>query len=143
MNFTVAFNDRHRNPQTGEWEDRANYVDATIFGNRAEKLQAYLLKGTKVSIGGKLRWSSWDDKETGKKRSKVGIVVDELEFLSRRDGQPSEYQQSSSQQQTYTAPQQQAPAYTAPQQDTYGGYQPQVWYQQPQTEVYDTEDIPF
>ena len=54
LKFTVAVNDRHRNQQSGEWEDYANYVDCTIFGNRAKKLPSYLFKGSKVAIEGKL-----------------------------------------------------------------------------------------
>ena len=60
MSFGVAVNDRRRNQQTGEWEDYANFVDCTMFGNRAESLSNYLSKGTKVAIEGKLRWSQWE-----------------------------------------------------------------------------------
>lgn len=84
LGMGVAVNDRRRNPQ-GEWEDYANFIDCTMFGPRAEKLQQYLVKGTKVAIEGKLRWSQWE--RDGQKRSKVEVVVDDIEFLSRRDGQ--------------------------------------------------------
>ena len=79
--FGVAVNDRRRNPQTGEWEDYPNFVDCTMFGNRAEAIARYLAKGSKVAIEGKLRYSSWE--RDGQKRSKLEIVVDEIEFLSR------------------------------------------------------------
>ena len=85
MSFGVAVNDRRRNQQTGEWEDYANFVDCTMFGNRAESLSNYLSKGTKVAIEGKLRYSSWE--RDGQKRSKLEVVVDELEFMSSRDRQ--------------------------------------------------------
>jgi len=92
----VAVNERRKNGQTGEWEDRPNYIDCSMFGTRAEKLSAYLTKGCKVAITGKLRWSQWE--KDGSKRSKVDVVVDELEFISR-DGaqhttQPAQSQQS-------------------------------------------------
>ncbi len=85
LSFGVAVNDRRRN-QNGEWEDYANFVDCTLFGRRAEALSQYLVKGTKVAIEGKLRYSSWDDKNGGGRRSKLDVIVDELEFMSSRNG---------------------------------------------------------
>lgn len=83
MSFGVAVNDRRRNPQTNEWEDYPNFVDCTMFGNRARSLHQYLSKGTKVAIEGKLRWSQWE--RDGQKRSKIEVIVDELEFMSSRN----------------------------------------------------------
>ena len=85
LGFGVAVNDRRRNPQTGEWEDYANYIDCTIFGNRGEALSSILTKGMKVAIEGKLRWSQWE--RDGQKRSKIEVIVDEVEFMSSRGGQ--------------------------------------------------------
>jgi single-strand DNA-binding protein len=85
LSFGVAVNDRRRNQATGEWEDVPNFVDCTVFGSRAEKLAQYLVKGTKVAIDGRLRYSSWE--KDGQKRSKLEVIVNELEFMSRRDGQ--------------------------------------------------------
>jgi len=86
--FGVAVNDRRRNQQTGEWEDYPNFIDCTMFGARAESLSRFLSKGQKVSIEGKLRWSQWE--KDGQKRSKIEVIVDELEFMSsRNDGQGS------------------------------------------------------
>lgn len=84
MHFGVAVNDRAKNPRTGEWEDRPNFIDCTMFGTRAESVSRFLGKGTKVAIEGKLRWSQWDDRKTGEKRSKVEVIVDEIEFMSSR-----------------------------------------------------------
>ena len=81
LSFGVAVNDRRKNPSTGEWEDYPNFVDCTMFGARANSLANYLSKGTKVSIEGKLRWSQWE--RDGQKRSKLEVIVDELEFMSR------------------------------------------------------------
>ncbi|MBQ9954162.1 MAG: single-stranded DNA-binding protein [Eggerthellaceae bacterium] len=82
LGFGVAVNDRRKNPQTGEWEDCPNFIDCTMFGSRAEAVAKYLTKGTKVSIEGKLRWSQWE--RDGQKRSKLEVIVDELEFMSSR-----------------------------------------------------------
>ena len=88
LGFGVAVNDRRKNQQTGEWEDYPNFIDCTMFGARAEALSRYLNKGTKVSIEGKLRWSQWE--REGQKRSKIEVIVDELEFMSSR-GDSSSY----------------------------------------------------
>ena len=85
MSFGVAVNDRRRNPQTGEWEDYPNFVDCTMFGSRAEALRRFLTKGTRVAIEGKLRYSSWE--RDGQRRSKLEVIVDEIEFMSRGQNQ--------------------------------------------------------
>ena len=84
LSFGVAVNDRRKNPQTNEWEDYPNFVDCTMFGNRARSVSQYLAKGSKVAIEGKLRWSQWE--RDGQKHSKLSVLVDELEFMSRSDG---------------------------------------------------------
>ena len=84
LSFGVAVNDRRRNPQSGNWEDYANYIDCTMFGNRANSLSNILTKGMKVAIEGKLRYSQWE--RDGQKRSKIEVIVDELEFMSSRNG---------------------------------------------------------
>lgn len=78
----VAVNDRRKN-QAGEWEDCPNFIDCVMFGARAEAVSRYLSKGSKVAIEGKLRWSQWE--RDGQKRSKVEVVVDEIEFMSREN----------------------------------------------------------
>lgn len=84
LSFGVAVNDRRKNQQSGEWEDYPNFVDCTMFGTRAEAISRYLSKGTKVAIEGKLRYSSWES--DGQRRSKLEVIVDEIEFMSRREG---------------------------------------------------------
>lgn len=98
--FTVAVNER-RKDKNGEWNDFPNYIDCTMFGSRAAKIVQYLTKGAKVAIEGKLRQSTWE--RDGQKRSKVEVIVDEVEFLSRsqRQAQADEYQPSYQQSQTY------------------------------------------
>ena len=82
LTFGVAVNDRRKNPQTGQWEDYPNFIDCVVFGNRAESLSRFLAKGAKVAVEGKLRWSQWE--RDGQKRSKIEVIVDEVEFLSRQ-----------------------------------------------------------
>jgi single-strand DNA-binding protein len=88
LGMGVAVNDRRKNAQTGQWEDYTNFIDCTMFGNRAESLSRILTKGTLVFIEGKLRWSQWE--RDGQKRSKIEVIVDEVDFPSRAqtgDGQ--------------------------------------------------------
>lgn len=131
LGFGVAVNDRRKNQQTGEWEDYPNFIDCTMFGSRAEKLQPYLAKGTKVAIDGKLRWSQWE--RDGQKRSKVEVIVDEIEFMSRQQGQLGS-------EPVYAAA---APAQAAqpmqPMQQQFGGMPAP---QQAAPSIYD-DDIPF
>lgn len=158
LGFGVAVNDRRRNQQTGEWEDYPNFVDCTMFGNRAESMGRILHKGMKVAIEGKLRYSSWD--KDGQRRSKLEVIVDEIEFMSQKQGQqaPQGYQQQYAPQQAPRAyAPQPAPQQPAPQWNAQQAYQqaPQVAPQpapqpatsqpapaQQQLDVYD-EDIPF
>lgn len=170
LGFGVAVNDRRRNQQTGEWEDYPNFIDCTMFGNRAEALSRILRNGMKVAIEGKLRYSSWEDKNGGGRRSKVEIIPDEVVLMSQNpNGQqaPQQYAPQGYQQQAYPpqpAPQAYAPQparqQPAPQWNAQQAYQqapqqapqrpqqaPQAAPQQPapaqqQLDVYD-EDIPF
>ena len=116
LGFGVAVNDRRRNQQTGEWEDYPNFVDCTMFGNRAESMGRILHKGMKVAIEGKLRYSSWD--KDGQRRSKLEVIVDEIELMSQKQGQqaPQGYQQQYAPQPTpQAAPQQQYAPQPTPQ----------------------------
>ena len=114
LSFGVAVNDRRRNPQNGEWEDYPNFVDCTMFGTRAEAVSRYLSKGSKVAIEGKLRYSSWE--RDGQRRSKLEVIVDEIEFLSRgqQGGGQGGYGQPAYVQGGYDATPMPAPAPQAP-----------------------------
>lgn len=90
LGFGVAVNDRRKNQQTGEWEDYPNFIDCTMFGARAESVSRFLSKGSKVAIEGKLRWSQWE--RDGQKRSKIEIIVDEIEFMTSRNTAPTNQQ---------------------------------------------------
>lgn len=84
LQLRMAVNDRRKNAQTGEWEDAPNYFGVVVFGQRAESLSRFLSKGSKIIVDGKLRWSEWDDKNTGEKRSKIEVVADDIDFASAR-----------------------------------------------------------
>lgn len=90
LQFGIAVNDRVKD-QSGEWIDKPNFFDVIVWGTRGEALARYLQKGSKVVISGRLRWSQWQTKE-GDKRSKVEIVADDVEFMSKADaGSQSSY----------------------------------------------------
>lgn len=146
LSFGVAVNDRRRN-QNGEWEDYANFIDCTMFGRRAEALASYLTKGVKVAIEGRLHYSSWEDRNSGQRRSKVDVTVDELEFMSSRNGGGQNYDAGNSYGGGSNYGQGGGGNY-AQNAGNYGGQS----YQQPQGSVvpepptpsaYDEDDIPF
>lgn len=120
ITFGVAVNERVKDSSTGQWEERPVYVDCVVFGKRAESLANILRKGMKVCIEGHLSYSTWDDKTTGKKRSKLEVIVDDIDIMQRRDSQGQQQTpQGQYVQQTSNYPQQQQ-------------YSPQGGYQQPQ-----------
>ena len=90
VSFGIAVDDRRKNGQTGQWEDVPNFLDVSCFGDRYEKLAKYLLKGKKVAIEGKLRYSSWTDK-SGNKRSKIEVIPDDIELLGGREDSGKSY----------------------------------------------------
>lgn len=79
--MSVAVNDRRKNKQTGEWEDNPMFFDCKLLGRRAESLAPYLVKGLQVTVQGKLQQSRWD--KDGQTRSKVEILVDEIQFQGK------------------------------------------------------------
>lgn len=91
VSFTVAVNDRRKNPQTGEWEDCPNFVPVTMFGNYAKALAHDMKKGSKVAVMGKLRWSQWE--RDGQKRDKLEVIADSLELMTRGQRVPQPQQQ--------------------------------------------------
>lgn len=98
----VAVNDRRKNQQTGQWEDVPNFVDCVVFGNRAEALAAILHKGDKVAIDGRLRYSSWEAKD-GTRRSKLGVVAEEVELMQRPRQAAQQAYQPAARQAAYAA----------------------------------------
>ena len=82
LGFCVAVNDRRKNPQTGEWEDYASFIDCTMFGKRAQGVSQHLSKGMHVALEGKLRQSRWE--KDGKKHSRISVMVDEIDWTGNK-----------------------------------------------------------
>jgi single-strand DNA-binding protein len=80
----IAVNSRRRN-QHGEWIDKPNYFDVTVWGAQGENCANYLSKGRPVAIEGRLDWREWESKE-GAKRQSVEIIANSVQFLGSRDG---------------------------------------------------------
>jgi single-strand DNA-binding protein len=88
----VAVNSRRKNGQTGEWEDKANYLDVTVFGARAEAIATHLSKGSPVAVEGRLDWQEWEAKDGSGKRQAVKVIANHVQFLGSKpkDDSPSE-----------------------------------------------------
>lgn len=74
----------------GEKQEETTFVDVDLFGRLAEIAGEYLKKGRPVYIEGRLRLESWDDKQSGQKRTKMKVVGEQLQLLGTRDGGGSE-----------------------------------------------------
>ena len=85
VDIGLAVNHRYR---TGQGEDREEvmFIDCTAFGKQAETINQYCQKGKPLLIEGRLKLETWDDKQTGQKRSKHKIVIDGFQFVGGRDG---------------------------------------------------------
>ena len=85
-NLRLAVNTR-RKDETGQWVDKPNYFDITVWGNQGERCAQYLSKGRPVGVDGRLEWREWETPE-GNKRQAVDVVADNVQFLgSRADGE--------------------------------------------------------
>jgi single-strand DNA-binding protein len=80
----LAVDDRVKATATGQWTDYTNYFDVTVFGPQGERVAQYLAKGRQVAVDGRLRWRSWE--KDGRKRSKVEVVADTVQFVGPREG---------------------------------------------------------
>jgi single-strand DNA-binding protein len=85
-NLRLAVNTR-RKDETGQWVDKPNYFDITVWGNQGERCAQYLSKGRPVGVDGRLEWREWETPE-GNKRQAVDVVADTVQFLGGRgDGE--------------------------------------------------------
>jgi single-strand DNA-binding protein len=82
----IASNTR-RKGQSGEWEDKANYFDVTVWGAQGENCARFLSKGRPVALNGRLEWREWQAQD-GQKRQSVEIIADSVQFLGGRDDAP-------------------------------------------------------
>src|ERR671937_2006444 len=82
----IACNTRRRNA-SGDWEDKPNYFDVTVWGAQGENCATYLSKGRPVAVDGRLEWREWEAQDGSGKRQAVEIIADSVQFLGSRDGQ--------------------------------------------------------
>ncbi len=72
--------------ETGEKKEEVTFVDVDMFGRTAENVAQYMRKGSSLLVEGRLRLDQWDDKQTGQKRSKLGVVAEVAQFLGSPRG---------------------------------------------------------
>jgi len=80
----LAVNTRRKDGQSGEWVDKANYFDITVWGQQGENVAQYCAKGRPIAVDGRLEWREYTDKD-GNKRQAVDIIADSVQFLGGRD----------------------------------------------------------
>jgi len=83
----VACNTRRKDNATGDWVDKPNYFDVTVWGAQGENCARYLSKGRPVAVDGRLEWREWETPE-GHKRQAIDIIADSVQFLGGRDEGP-------------------------------------------------------
>ena len=82
--LSIATEDRYKD-KSGDWQTKTEWHSATAFAKTAEIIGEYVKKGNKIYIEGKLQTTSWDDKETGQKKYKTEIVINDLVLLGSRE----------------------------------------------------------
>jgi single-strand DNA-binding protein len=80
----LAVNTRQKDAQ-GNWGDKPNYFDVTVWGNQGESCAQFLAKGRPVGVDGRLDWREWEAQD-GTKRQAVEIIADTVQFLGSREG---------------------------------------------------------
>ncbi len=83
----LAINRKWRD-ESGAEKEEVTFVDVDAFGKQAEAISQYCKKGKAILVEGRLKLDQWDDKQTGQKRSKLGVVLESCQFLS--DGEKRE-----------------------------------------------------
>ena len=79
----LAVNTRRKNNQ-GEWEEKPNYFNVTVWGAQAENCAQYLAKGRPIAVDGRLEWRSYATPD-GQKREAVEVIADSVQFLAGRE----------------------------------------------------------
>jgi single-strand DNA-binding protein len=145
ISFTVAITNRRRNQQTGEYEDDPVFLDCVLYDSKGglQWMVPHLSKGFRVTVSGNLRMDRWQDKDTNQNRSKIVLVVRDVDATwPPRDAAP----QQQNQQPQYQQPQYQQPQYGQQYQPTQHAQRPAqqqaTFDQRPAQGMYD-EDIPF
>jgi single-strand DNA-binding protein len=80
----VACNTRRKNSD-GEWADKPNFFNVTVFGAQGENAAQYLSKGRPVAVDGRLEWREWETQDGGKRQA-VDIIADSVQFLNNGNG---------------------------------------------------------
>ncbi len=80
----VACNTRRKDGASGEWVDKPNYFNVTVWGAQGENAAKYLSKGRPIALDGRLEWREWETQE-GAKRQDIDIIADSVQFLGSRD----------------------------------------------------------
>src|SRR5882757_3443160 len=80
----IACNTRRKDGASGEWVDKPNHFDVTVWGAQGENAARYLSKGRPVAIDGRLEWREWEAQD-GTKRQATDIIADSVQFLGSRD----------------------------------------------------------
>ena len=78
----LAVNSR-RKDESGNWTDKPNYFDITVWGAQGENCAQYLSKGRPVGVDGRLEWREWEAQD-GSKRQAVEVIADTVQFLGSR-----------------------------------------------------------
>ena len=79
----LAVNTR-RKDESGQWTDKPNYFDVTVWGGQAESCSQFLSKGRPIGIDGRLEWREWEAQD-GSKRQAVEVIAENVQFLGGRD----------------------------------------------------------
>jgi len=88
VDFSIAINRRFKD-QSGQAQERTDFIQVEAWGRQAEIIKQYLGKGSSVYIEGRLQQDSWEDKNDGTKKSKLKVVAQQVQFLDRAKGQES------------------------------------------------------
>ena len=114
--------------ETGEKKEEVTFVDVDAFGKTAEIIGQYFKKGRPILMEGRLRYETWDDKQTNQKRSKLGVVMESFQFMdSQRTGEPGSAAPSAP---SAPRPRPSAPAAPAPESE-------------PDVAPHEGDDVPF
>lgn len=81
--FSLATADRQKD-QTGQWTDKTEWHNLVAFGRTAEIVRDYVKKGTQIFVEGKIQTRSWDDKESGQKKYRTEILINDMSLLGGR-----------------------------------------------------------
>ena len=79
----IAVNTRRKDNSTGQWTEKPNYFDITVWGAQGENCAQYLSKGRPVGVDGRLEWREWEAQD-GTKRQAVEVIADTVQFLGSR-----------------------------------------------------------